>query len=160
MAPDHNEINRPMVNVSRQQVEQCPQLRIVRMDGSLFFGAVSHASSLFRNFTEESPEQKHILVMGHAMNFVDIAGAEWLIQEGNRLAKLGGGLYFCNLKEGVAEFLQKSGVIDALGEDHFFDSKSEAIQTIFLKLQRESCKKCERRIFQECQSVPVAKKVA
>ena len=160
MAPDHNEINRPMVNVARQAVDQCPQMRIVRIDGSLFFGAVSHAATLFRNFTEEAPEQKHILVLSHAMNFVDIAGAEWLIQEGNRLAKLGGGLYLCNLKEGVAEFLQKSGVIDALGEDHFFDSKSEAIQSIFLKLQRESCKQCERRIFQECQSVPVVKKVA
>ncbi len=160
MAPDHNEINRPMVNVSRYQVEQCPQLRIVRMDGSLFFGAVSNAAGQFRHFTEEAPEQKHILVLGHAMNFVDIAGAEWLIQENQRLTKLGGGLYLCNLKEGVAEFLKKAGVVDALGEGHIFDSKSEAIQTIFLKLQRETCKQCERRIFQECQSVPAVKKVA
>ncbi len=160
MAPDHNEVNRPMVNVGRYQVEQCPQLRIVRMDGSLFFGAVSNAAGQFRHFTEEAPEQKHILVLGHAMNFVDIAGAEWLIQENQRLTKLGGGLYLCNLKEGVAEFLKKAGVVDALGEDHIFDSKSEAIQTIFLKLQRETCKQCERRIFQECQSVPAVKKVA
>jgi SulP family sulfate permease len=160
MAPDHNEINRPMVNVARQPAEQCPQLRIVRVDGSLFFGAVNHAASQFRYFTEESPEQKHILVLGNSMNFVDVAGAEWLIQEGKRLAALGGGLYLCNLKEGVAEFLQKSGVVAALGEDHFFDSKSEAIQSIFLKLQRDTCKQCERRIFQECQSVPAVRKVA
>jgi len=160
MAPDHNEINRPMVNIARHTAEQCPQLRIVRVDGSLFFGAVNHAASQFRYFTEESPEQKHILVLGNAMNFVDVAGAEWLIQEGNRLAALGGGLYLCNLKEGVVEFLQKSGVVAALGEDHLFDSKSEAIQTIFLKLQRDTCKQCERRIFQECQSVPAVRKVA
>ncbi len=160
MAPDHNEINRPMVNVARQPVDQCPQMRIVRIDGSLFFGAVNHASSQFRYFTEEAPQQKHILVLAHSMNFVDVAGSEWLIQEGNRLAKLGGGLYLCNLKEGVGEFLRKSGVIDALGEDHIFDAKSEALQSIFLRLQRETCKHCERRIFQECQSVPAVKKVA
>ncbi len=160
MAPDHNEINRPMVNVARQPVDQCPQMRIVRIDGSLFFGAVNHAASQFRYFTEEAPQQKHILVLAHSMNFVDVAGSEWLIQEGNRLAKLGGGLYLCNLKEGVGEFLRKSGVIDALGEDHIFDAKSEALQSIFLRLQRETCKHCERRIFQECQSVPAVKKVA
>lgn len=160
MAPDHNEINRPMVNVSRYAVEQCPQVRIVRLDGSLFFGAVSNAASQFRYFTEEAPEQKHILVLCHSVNFVDIAGAEWLMQEGSRLDKLGGGLYLCNLKEGVEEFLKKSGVVNALGEDHFFDSKSEAIQSIFLRLQRETCMQCDRRIFQECQSVPAVKKVA
>lgn len=160
MAPDQQEINRPMVNVARQPVEQCPQMRIVRIDGSLFFGAVNHAASQFRYFSEETPDQKHILVMAHSMNFVDVAGAEWLIQEGKRLAEQGGGLYLCNLKEGVGEFLRKSGVIDALGEDHIFDTKSEAIQSIFLRLQRDTCRQCDRRIFQECQSVPMAKKVA
>jgi SulP family sulfate permease len=153
MAPDQNEINRPMVSVSQELVPQCPQMRIVRMDGSLFFGAVSHADSQFRFFSEEAAEQKHLLLLCHAINFIDIAGAEWLMREGNRLKKRGGGLYLCNPKESVAAFLQKSGVIDSLGEDHFFDSKSEAIQSIFLRLERDKCRQCERRIFQECQSV-------
>jgi SulP family sulfate permease len=153
MAPDQNEMNRPMVSVSQEPVPQCPQMRIVRLDGSLFFGAVSHADSQFRFFSEESAEQKHLLLLCHAINFIDIAGAEWLMREGNRLKQRGGGLYLCNPKESVAAFLQKSGVIAALGEDHFFDSKSEAIQSIFLRLERDKCRQCERRIFQECQSV-------
>ncbi len=157
MAPDTNEINRPMVNTARTPVDQCPQLRIVRMDGSLFFGAVNHAAGQFRNFTEESPEQKHILLLCHSMNFIDVAGAEWLMQEAGRLKKNGGGLYLCNPKDTVCEFLRKSGLIDAIGEENIFDSKSEAIQSIFLKLQRDTCRQCERRIFQECQSVPVIK---
>lgn len=160
MAPDHNEINRPMVNVARQPVEQCPQLRIVRMDGSLFFGAVNHAASQFRSFTEEAPEQKHILLLGQSINFIDVAGAEWLMQEASRLKQNGGGLYLCNLKDNVCEFMRKSGLINQIGEENIFDSKSEAIQAIFLKLQRETCKLCDRRIFQECQSVPAVKKVA
>ncbi len=157
MAPDANEMNRPMVNVAREPQPQCPQLRIVRLDGSLFFGAVSHAANLFRNFTDESPEQKHILVLAHSMNFIDVAGAEWLMQEASRLKQLGGGLYLCNPKENVCEFLRKSGLIEAIGESNVFDSKSEAIQSIFIKLQREKCRQCERRIFQECQSVPFIK---
>jgi SulP family sulfate permease len=157
MAPDPNEVTRSMVNTARVPVDQCPQLRIVRMDGSLFFGAVDHASGQFRNFTEESPEQKHILLLCHSMNFIDVAGAEWLMQEANRLKQHGGGLYLCNPKDSVCEFLRKSGLVDAIGEENIFDSKSEAVQSIFLKLKRETCRRCERRIFQECQSVPVVK---
>ncbi|MFO7593015.1 MAG: SulP family inorganic anion transporter [Pseudomonadota bacterium] len=157
MAPDPSEINRPMINTAREPLDQCPQLRIVRMDGSLFFGAVNHASGQFRNFTEESPEQKHILLLCNSMNFIDVAGAEWLMQEANRLKENGGGLYLCNVKDNVCEFLRKSGLVDAIGEENIFDSKSEAIQCIFLKLQRDICRRCERRIFQECQSVPVVK---
>ncbi len=157
MAPDPSEINRPMVNIARQPQPQCPQLRIVRLDGSLFFGAVNHAANLFRNFTDESPEQKHILVLAHSMNFIDVAGAEWLMQEAARLKQLGGGLYLCNPKENVCEFMRKSGLIDAIGEGNVFDSKSEAIQTIFLRLKRDKCRQCERRVFQECSSVPVVK---
>lgn len=157
MAPDPDEINRPMVNTARQPVDQCPQLRIVRMDGSLFFGAVNHAAGQFRNFTEESPEQKHILLLCHSMNFIDVAGAEWLMQEARRLKQIGGGLYLCNPKDNVCAFMRKSGLLDAIGEENIFDSKSEAIQSIFLKLKRETCRQCERRIFQECQSVPVVK---
>jgi SulP family sulfate permease len=82
------------------------------------------------------------------------------MQEANRLKQNGGGLYLCNLKDSVCEFMRKSGLIDQIGEENIFDSKSEAIQAIFLKLQRETCRQCERRIFQECQSVPVVKKVA
>jgi len=160
MAPDPNEVNRPIVNVSANVVEQCPQLRIVRMDGSLFFGAVNHAAGQFRNFTEESPEQKHILLLCHSMNFIDVAGAEWLMQEASRLKQNGGGLYLCNPKDTVCEFMRKSGLINEIGEENIFDSKSEAIQTIFLKLKRDTCRQCERRIFQECQSVPVVKQVA
>ena len=158
--PDPNEVNRPIVNVSANVVEQCPQLRIVRMDGSLFFGAVNHAAGQFRNFTEESPEQKHILLLCHSMNFIDVAGAEWLMQEASRLKQNGGGLYLCNPKDTVCEFMRKSGLINEIGEENIFDSKSEAIQTIFLKLKRDICRQCERRIFQECQSVPVVKQVA
>ncbi|HEY9148983.1 MAG TPA: STAS domain-containing protein, partial [Gammaproteobacteria bacterium] len=157
MAPDPSEINRPMVNTAREAVDQCPQLRIVRMDGSLFFGAVNHASGQFRNFTEESPEQKHILLLCNSMNFIDVAGAEWLMQEASRLKQNGGGLYLCNVKDNVCEFLRKSGLVAEIGEENIFDSKSEAVQAIFLKLNREICRRCERRIFQECQSVPVVK---
>lgn len=154
MAPDTSEINRPIVNAIRRSLDQCPQMRIVRMDGSLFFGAINHASGVFRNFTEESPNQKHVLLLCGSINFIDIAGSEWLIQEAARLKKNGGGLYLCNPKENVCEFLRKCGLVEAIGDENIFESKSEAIQRIFCKMDKARCHQCDRRIFQECQSLP------
>ncbi len=156
MAPDSNEIHRPMVSVSHNPQPQCPQVRIVRMDGSLFFGAVNHVAGQFRFFGEEAPEQRRILLLCNSVNFIDVAGAEWVMQEAQRLKSQGGGLYLCNPKETLCEFLRKSKVIEVMGEEHVFDSKSEAVQKIFLELDRDICRSCERRIFQECQSVPFA----
>ncbi len=154
MAPDADEVHRPMVNVSVSPQPQCPQLRIVRLDGSLFFGAVNNVASQFRFFGEEAPEQRRQLLLCNSVNFIDVAGAEWMMQEAQRLKSQGGGLYLCNPKETMCEFLRKSNVIEVMGEEHVFDSKSEAIQKIFLDLDRDICRSCERRIFQECQSVP------
>jgi len=43
---------------------------------------------------------------------------------------------------------------DIGGEDVFFESKGEAIATIFKRLDPEICQRCTARIFNECKSVP------
>ena len=42
LVPDPRLKKRPMTNVNRTRVLECPQLKIARIDGSLFFGAVSY----------------------------------------------------------------------------------------------------------------------
>ncbi|MFO8154409.1 MAG: SulP family inorganic anion transporter [Pseudomonadota bacterium] len=154
MAPDPGNPRRTMVNTALKPVPQCPQLRIVRLDGSLFFGAIDHVAGQFQQFNEANPEQKHILVLCHSMNFVDVAGAELLIQEGKRLEQEGGGLYLCNVKHSVRTFLESSGVVAALGDDHLFSSKGAALAGITQRLDGERCGRCHRRIFSECRDRP------
>ena len=45
---------------------ECPQLKIVRIDGSVFFGAVNHVAEQLDLITREDPEQAHILVAAAA----------------------------------------------------------------------------------------------
>jgi MFS superfamily sulfate permease-like transporter len=63
---------------------ECPRLKILRIDGSLYFGAVNHVSEYLRHLAEQKPRQKHLLLMGKSMNFVDIAGAELIVAEARR----------------------------------------------------------------------------
>ena len=134
-------------------LEECPQMRIVRIDGSLFFGAVNHVAETFRMFLHKDPDRSYLLVDGSGINFIDVAGAELLSQQARQLRKRGGGLYLCRVKDGVYGPLTKGGHIEEIGQENVFRSKTDAIRAIFDKLDRSRCRTCDKRIFSECSSV-------
>ncbi len=130
---------------------ECPQLKIARIDGSLFFGAVNHVRECLRRFEEKNPDQKHLLLVAIGVNFIDVAGAEFLAQEAEERRKRGGGMYMYGVKEGVCEPFRKGGYIQSIGEENLYHSKSQAIAEIYQKLDHNVCATCTKRIFLECQ---------
>ena len=130
---------------------ECPQLKMVRINGSIFFGAVDHVQHQLHEIDERNPQQKHVLIVGSGMNFVDIAGAEMLLQESKRRRKLGGGLYFYRVKEGACEMLRKGDYVDAIGRENIFPIKARPIAAIYSQLDSGICRGCTARIFPECQ---------
>ncbi len=133
---------------------ECPQMRIIRIDGSLFFGAVNYLQETLRTFERMSPSQTHLMIVMSGVNFIDIAGAEALAQEAKRFRAGGGGLYLVGVKEGVCEPLRRGGYIEDIGEDNIFQSKTLALKTIFGRLSRDICATCEKRVFLECAAQP------
>ena len=132
---------------------ECPQFKIMRIDGSLFFGAISHVSESLRRFREQNPQQKSALLVASGINFIDVAGAELLAQEAKNYRKLGGDLYFYEVKEGVCGPLRRGGYIQEIGDENMFASKTEAIADIFQTLDKNICAKCDKRIFKECLTI-------
>lgn len=132
---------------------QCPQLHIVRIDGSLYFGAVDHVGEVLHNLAQRYPQQKHLLILGNAINFIDVAGAELLVQEAKRRRAIGGDLYLVKIKKDVCTILKRGGFAGIIGENNIFQSKSDAIASIFGRLNRKICQGCDKRIFKECASI-------
>jgi len=127
----------------------CPQLKCLRINGSVFFGAVDHVQQALHDIGEKSP-QKHVLVVAGGINFVDVAGAELFAHEARRRRRLGGGLYFYRLKDEVIRLLNRGGYIDDIGRDHVYPVKVRAIGAIYPKLDATVCRDCKLRIFREC----------
>lgn len=134
---------------------ECPQLKILRIEGSLYFGAVNHVSEYLHHLAEQKPRQKHLLLMGKSMNFVDIAGAELIAAEARWRRSSGGGLYCYGLREEAARMLGKDPFRQGIGEGASFATKREAIAAIFECLDRGVCATCTKRIFEECKGLPV-----
>ena len=141
---------RKFVNIQKKPVKQCPQLKIIRIDMSVYFGSINHIQKRI-NKIAENERIYNILIVGSGINFIDLAGARGLIEENNRLARQNGGLYFVGLKSSVYEFAAASCFVRDIGNDHFFDSKTSAIASIYRRLDRSVCATCQAFIFKECQ---------
>jgi SulP family sulfate permease len=133
---------------------ECPQLKLLRMEGEVYFGATQHVADILHALRSQPQPQKHLLVMAKSMNFIDLAGAElWEVELAARRA-MGGDLYFHRPRPEVIRMWRKTGFTRVLGPEHQFPDKFTAISTIFNKLDPEICRRCTARIFWECQSVP------
>ena len=147
--PDTEAKHPRFVNAERRRLPYCPQLRIIRIEGSLFFGAVNHVQEYLQNVLEPN-----VLIVGNGMNFVDMVGAQMLIQEAERRREQGGDLFLCNVKEGVLRALLRNALLDKLGKDHIFSNKGQAIHRIYDRLDPDICKTCTAKIFKECHIAP------
>ena len=129
---------------------QCPQLRFVRIEGSIFFGATSHIREALAEQDKAEPGQKHVAIIAQSINFIDLAGAHFLAEEAQRRRESNGGLYLIRVKDTVQEQLAESGALKTIGGYNLFDSKTEAIAEIHRRLDPEVCRRCQARVFREC----------
>ena len=135
---------------------ECPQLKLLRMEGAVYFGAVAHVAEHLHVLRVGPQAPRHLLVMSKSMTSIDLAGAELWDAELMRRRGMGGDLYFHRPRPQVMDLWRRSGFIDRLGSDHVFDSKPEALAAIVPRLDDAICAGCKARIFGECAQRPGA----
>ena len=131
---------------------ECPQLRIVRINGSAYFGAVDHIQNTLQQIDVDNPRQKSVLIVSLGMNFIDVAGAEMFAQEARRRRRLGGGLYFYRMKDTAYQLLRQGGYAHEIGEGAFFPVKTNPTDAVYWTLDPNVCRGCKVRIFANCNS--------
>ena len=144
-----------VLDVNTSTFPECPQLKLLRMEGEVYFGATQHVADKLHALRHVANPQKHLLVMGKSMNFIDLAGAELWEHELNARRAMGGDLYFHRPRPEVIAMWQTTGFTRLLGPEHQFPDKQVAIATIFAKLDPQICSTCTARIFWECNSTPI-----
>ena len=137
-----------------QALAECPQIKMIRMEGEVYFGAVPHVSDALRDMRAQAEAPKHLLVMAKSMNFIDAAAADLWRAELTARRAVGGDLYFHRPRPEVLVFWQRVDYIQALGQDHIFATKRAAIASIFERLDKDVCARCTVRLFDECQKLP------
>jgi len=129
---------------------ECPQLRIVRINGPVYFGAASYVQQVLQQIDEDNPQQKSVLIAAASLNAIDIAGAEVLAQEARRRRRMGGGLYFYRLNKASQDFLKQGHYDHDIGEGAFFPVMTNVTGALYWTLDPNICRGCKTRIFKEC----------
>ena len=158
LSPDRDDETgkRTLVRETRvNNLNECPQLKIVRIDMSVYFGSANHIQNRL-HYISEKQGIKHILVVGTGVNFIDMTGAEMIEQESDRLQQKGGGLYFAELKPKVNNFIHRGHFDEHIGAQYFFEKKKHAINKITtVALDHVKCQSCQFRVFDECELPPL-----
>jgi SulP family sulfate permease len=129
----------------------CPQLAILRLRGSLYFGAVEHVGEQLHGVDELEPRRRWLMLMMQGVNFLDHAGAQLLRHEARRRRALGGGVMLVTVQPEVQRMLERSGYVAEEGRERIVFSKGEALRTLYPLLDSGVCRVCAARIFEECQ---------
>ena len=82
---------------------------MIRMEGEVYFGAVSHVGDQLRDLRAPANSPRHLLVMSKSMNFIDLAAAEMWRAELVARRAAGGDLYFHRPRAPVLELWQRVG---------------------------------------------------
>ena len=132
---------------------ECPQLKILRINGDFFFGSVAHIRETLSNIKNNNPKQKNLLLLVQSVNLIDVSGAELISEEVEQRKKLGGKVFFYSLKDTAREVIERGNYLQGMGPEAIFFSKGEAIKKIFTHRDKDICKHCDKRIFKECQAI-------
>ena len=141
---------RKLQSIRKTPLVQCPQLKIIRIDMSIYFGSINHIQKQISRIVDNQ-RIYHILIVASGVNFIDLAGIEGLLIEHRRLKTLNGNLYLVDVKSSTYEFMEKVNFVNEIGRENFFESKEEAIHIVFDRLDRSKCEKCQALVFKECQ---------
>jgi len=137
---------RRLINKIRDRnAKECSSMKILRIDGSLYFGSIEKVSDYLSNLYDQNKIQ-HVLIAADGINFIDLAAAEWLTHEIIKWQKHRGGIYISSLKLVSQDVVKKGGFDDIVGNNIFFKDKKSAIIEIHKKINIP----CKVKAFTEC----------
>lgn len=133
----------------------CPQLGMIAIEGSLYFGAVHHVEEMIYANRARHPEQRFLLLRMHQVDHCDVSGIHMLEAVVRQYKDRGGDVYFEGTRPQVLEMMVSSGFEQFIGVDHILP-REESVNFLFHNvLDPAVCiYECERRVFAECQALP------
>jgi len=133
----------------------CPQLGVMEIEGSLYFGAVFHIEEALRENQEANPGQIFLLLRMHMVDICDVSGIHMLEAVVRRYRQRGGDVFLEGVRPGVLHMIGLYGFERMLGSENILNTDN-AITHLFHKVLHPGfcIYECPERVFGECQALP------
>jgi len=134
---------------------ECPQLGVIEIEGSLYFGAVHHIEEAIRANQEKNPTQRFLLLRMHMVDHCDVSGIHMLEAVVKSFRQRGGDVFLEGVRPGVRHMISLYGFDRMLGAENMLDHDN-AISYLFHKVLHPGfcVYECPVRVFGECQALP------
>jgi SulP family sulfate permease len=126
----------------------CPQISMYTIEGPLFFGAAEMFEKSIIGTVNQLP---HILILRMGkVPYMDTTGEANLTSIVRHFRKQGGTILVTGIQNQPKQVLQKTGLYEEIGSDHFFEHTGDAIAYALSHVEQNRCRNCNRFAFQEC----------
>ncbi len=113
-------------------------LIILRVDAALYFANVSYFKDKLREIEEKAPALRAIVIDAYPMNRIDSSAAHALLEIIEDAQRRGIRFYFSGVKGPVMDVLERAGIADRIGRDHFFMEVHDAVEAAEADLNNQS----------------------
>jgi sulfate permease, SulP family len=133
----------------------CPQLGVMEIEGSLYFGAVHHVEEALRENLEANPDQQFLLLRMHMVDHCDVSGIHMLEAIVKLYRRMGGNVFLEGVRPRVMHMICLYGFDRMLRTENILDS-DDSIGHLFHKVLHPGycIYECKKRVFAECQALP------
>ncbi len=153
-APTEKNGRRVFRNAEALDLVECPQIRLMRIEGPVFFASVEHIEREFDRIEARAETRQSRILSLKGVNKIDLSGADFLIERARMAKRQGRELYLIAVAKPTLLALDRLGVKQFIGEDNIFPHKTEAIAEAVRRSEDDICARCTLRVFKECAGRP------
>lgn len=150
---------RAVRNAELEDLPECPQIRIMKINGPIFFASVEHLEREFARIEARAGQAQTIILILKAVSKIDLAGADFLIDQTRRCRATGRDIHVIAAAKPVLAAMKRFHVTETIGERNMHGHKKDAIAAAVRAADESICANCELRLFHECAGKAGADKV-
>lgn len=157
-APTLKNGRRAFGNAEALGLPECPQIRMMRVEGPIFFASVEHIESEFDRIEARARSRQTRILSLKGVNKIDLTGADFLIERTRKARGQGRDLHLIASAAPTLRTLKRLGVLHVVGPQNIHAHKTEAIAEAVRRAEDAICAQCTLRVFRECAGKPAPTK--
>lgn len=153
-APTLKNGRRAFGNAETLNLPECPQIRMMRVEGPIFFASVEHIEREFDRIEARAETRQSRILSLKGVNKIDLTGADFLIERARTARAQGRDMHLIASAAPTLRTLKRLGVTGAIGPENIHAHKTEAIAEAVRRADDQICARCTLRVFRECADKP------
>lgn len=132
----------PLVDADANDLQLDQRIAIIRFDGRLYFGAAGYFEDKVLEAVSRLPQLRYIILDAGGINQLDATGEQTVRRVVEDLRRIDIDGYFTRAKPQFRRALERTGTIDFIGRDHFFEWNQHALEHLWGKMEPSYRARC------------------